>query len=111
MPGNFVLRKSSNGQFHFKLKASNGEPLLASEMYHSKSSAENGIEAVKKNALLEARYERKISLNWQPYFVLKAANDEPIGTSTIYASADARDKAIESVKVNAPTARVVDLTV
>jgi uncharacterized protein len=85
-----------NGQYHFKLKAPNGEPLLSSEMYHSKSGAENGIESVKKNAPLEVRYDCKISANWQSYFVLKAANDEPIGTSAIYASADARDKGIES---------------
>jgi uncharacterized protein YegP (UPF0339 family) len=110
MLGKFELRKSSNGQYHFKLKASNGEPLLSSEMYGSKSGAENGIESVKKNAPLEACYECKISTNWQPYFVLKAANNEPIGTSLIYASATARDKGIESVKVYAPNAQVVDMT-
>jgi uncharacterized protein len=109
MPGKFELRKSITGQYHFKLKASNGEPLLSSEMYSSKSAAENGIESVKKNALLEARYEHKISTNWQPYFVLKAANDEPIGTSQIYSSVGARDNGIESVKHNAPNAQVLDL--
>jgi uncharacterized protein YegP (UPF0339 family) len=110
MPGKFELRKSLNGQYHFKLKAWNGEPLLSSEMYNSKSGAENGIESVKKNAPIDARYDRKISASWQPYFVLKAANDEPIGTSVIYASAAARDKCIESVKLNAPNAHVLDMT-
>jgi uncharacterized protein len=109
MPGKFELRKSINGQYHFKLKASNGEPLLSSEMYNSKIAAENGIESVKKNALLESRYEHKISASWLPYFVLKAANDEPIGTSQIYASAVARDRGIESVKLSAPNAQVLDL--
>jgi uncharacterized protein len=111
MPGKFELRKSPNGQYHFSLKCGNGERILSSEMYSSKSGAENGIESVKKNAPLEARYECKISMNWQPYFVLKAANDESIGTSAIYASAAARDNGIESVKVNAPNAQVVDMTV
>jgi uncharacterized protein len=110
MPGKFELRKSLNGQFHFKLKASNGEPLLSSEMYNSKSGAETGIESVKKNAPLKARYERKVSACWQPYFVLKAANDEPIGTSAIYVSAADMDKGIESVMLNAPTAQMLDLT-
>jgi uncharacterized protein YegP (UPF0339 family) len=111
MPGKFELRKSLNGQYHFSLKTGNGERILSSEMYSSKSGAENGIESVKKNALIEARYERKISANWQPYFVLKAANNEPIGTSAIYPSSADRDKGIESVKVNAPNAQVVDMTV
>jgi uncharacterized protein len=111
MPGKFELRKSPNGQYHFSLKSGNGERILTSEMYSSKSGAENGIESVKKNATLEARYECKISANWQPYFVLKAANDESIGTSAIYASAAARDNGIESVKVNAPNAQVIDMTV
>lgn len=110
MPGKFELRKSLNGQYHFKLKASNGEPLLSSEMYNSKSGAESGIESVKKNASIDARYERKISVSWQPYFVFKAANDEPIGTSVMYSSAAARDKGIESVKLYAPNSPVLDLS-
>jgi uncharacterized protein YegP (UPF0339 family) len=110
MPGKFELRKSLNGQYHFKLKAPNREPLLSSEMYNSKSGAENGIEPVKKNAQLDGRYERKISASWLPYFALKAANDEPIGTSEMYSSTIARDTGIESVKLNAPNALVLDIT-
>jgi uncharacterized protein len=111
MRGKFELRKSLDGQYHFKLRASNGDPLLSSEMYSSKSGAKNGIESVKKYALLEASYERKISVNWQPYFVLKTANEEPIGTSAMYCSASARDEGIESVKLNAPYAQLIDMTV
>jgi uncharacterized protein YegP (UPF0339 family) len=43
----FELRQSSNGQFYFSLKASNGEPILASEMYQSKAGAEHGLQSVK----------------------------------------------------------------
>jgi uncharacterized protein YegP (UPF0339 family) len=46
----FELKKAVNGQFHFNLKAANGEIIATSEMYQSKASAENGIESVKKNA-------------------------------------------------------------
>lgn len=110
MPGKFELKKSSNGQYHFKLKAANGEPILSSEMYQSKSGAENGIKSVKENAPYDSRYERKTSTSGQPYFVLKAANYEVIGTSEMYSSIAARDNGIESVKLNAPNAEVVDLT-
>ena len=50
MPGKFVLKKSSNGQYYFVLKASNGEDIAQSEMYVSKSGAKNGIASVKENA-------------------------------------------------------------
>ena len=50
MPGKFELKKTSNGQYRFNLKAGNGEIIATSESYKSKSSAMNGIESVKKNA-------------------------------------------------------------
>lgn len=50
MAGKFVLTKNAQGQFHFVLKAGNGETIAQSEMYNSKSAALNGIESVKKNA-------------------------------------------------------------
>jgi uncharacterized protein YegP (UPF0339 family) len=46
----FVLKKSSNGKFHFNLHATNGQVIATSEMYESKAAAVNGIESVKKNA-------------------------------------------------------------
>ena len=38
------------GEFRFRLKARNGEIILASEGYKDKKSCLNGIESVKKNA-------------------------------------------------------------
>ena len=48
--GHYDLKKAKNGQFHFNLKAGNGEIILTSEMYASKASAENGITSVQNNA-------------------------------------------------------------
>ena len=50
MAGKFELKKAASGQFHFNLKAGNGEIIATSEMYESKSAAKNGIDSVKKNA-------------------------------------------------------------
>ena len=50
MAGKFELKKSANGQFHFNLKAGNGEIIATSEMYTTKDAAKNGIESVKTNA-------------------------------------------------------------
>jgi uncharacterized protein YegP (UPF0339 family) len=102
MSGKFILKKSANGQFYFRLQAGNGEPILKSEMYATKASAVNGIESIKKNAPLDERYERKNATNGQPMFNLKAANHEIIGTSETYSSVAARDHGIASVKENAP---------
>ena len=110
MAGKFVIKKSSDGQFRFNLKAGNGEIILTSELYKAKASAINGIESVKKNAPLDNRYERKVDKAGHPRFNLKAANGEIIGSSEGYNSEAARDHGIESVKTNAPTAEVVDET-
>jgi uncharacterized protein YegP (UPF0339 family) len=110
MAGKFVLKTASNGQYHFSLKAGNGETILRSELYTSKVSAEGGIASVKTNAPLDERYERKAAASGQYMFNLKAANHQVIGTSETYTSAASRDNGIESVKSNAPTARVDDET-
>ena len=46
----FEIFKTKDGQFRFRLKAENGEPILASESYKAKDSCKNGIASVKKNA-------------------------------------------------------------
>ena len=46
----FELYKDKAGEFRFRLRAKNGEPILASEGYSAKASAIGGIESVKKNA-------------------------------------------------------------
>lgn len=108
--GKFVITTRSNGDFQFNLKAGNGEVILTSQGYSSKSSCNNGIESVKKNAPDDNRYERKTASNDKEYFVLKAGNGEIIGNSQMYESASGRDNGIESVKKNAPDADVDDQT-
>lgn len=90
------------------MKAGNGQVILTSEMYESKSGATNGIDSVKLNAPDDKRYERKQSGRGEPFFVLKAGNGEPIGRSENYSSASAMKNGIKSVKENAPTAAIED---
>jgi uncharacterized protein YegP (UPF0339 family) len=108
--GHYELTKSSNGQYHFNLKASNGEIILSSEMYASKASAENGIASVQTNSPHEVQFEVKISSNNKPYFVLKAKNHQVIGTSQMYSSESAAKSGIQSVIKNGPTTDVRDLS-
>lgn len=106
--GKFVISTRANGEFQFNLKAGNGQTILASEGYTTKSACENGIESVKKNSQDDARYEKKESSNGKYYFSLKATNGQIIGSSEMYESTAARDNGIESVKKNAPDAETDD---
>ena len=110
MASKFEIKKATNGQYHFNLKAGNGSIILSSELYHVKSNAEHGIEAVKANAANDNRFERRTAKNGEPYFVLKAANGEIIGKSEMYSSIAAMENGIDSVKKNAADARVEDLS-
>lgn len=110
MSGWFELSKAANGQFRFVLKAGNAETILTSEMYTAEASARNGIESVQKNCGDDARYERKEASNGKPFFNLKAANHQVIGSSQMYSSEAARENGIESVKKNGASTTIKDLT-
>ncbi|PZD74007.1 hypothetical protein C1752_01807 [Acaryochloris thomasi RCC1774] len=110
MPRKFELKRATNGQFHFNFKANNGQVILSSELYKAKASATNGIESVQMNAPHDDRYNRLTSTKQEPYFVLKAANGEIVGTSEMYSSIQAMENGISSVKTNAPGAPTEDLS-
>tara|TARA_R100000501_G_C2570275_1_gene77395 strand:- start:368 stop:703 length:336 start_codon:yes stop_codon:yes gene_type:complete len=110
MAAKFELYTDNAGEFRFRLKAGNGENILASEGYKAKSSAENGIASVKTNAADEARFEKKETAGGKFMFNLKSTNGQVVGTSQSYASASSRDGGIESVMKNAPGADVTDMT-
>jgi uncharacterized protein len=108
MAGKFEVYKDKAGEFRFRLNASNGQTILASEGYKTRASCMNGVESVKSNAPEDSKYERKESQSGKFMFNLKASNGQVIGTSQMYESAASRDNGIESVKKNAPGAAVDD---
>ena len=106
--GKFVVTVRKNGEFQFNLKATNGQVILTSEGYASKSACLNGIESVKKNAADEKKFEVKVAKNGKPFFNLKATNGQVIGASQMYASEKTMKAGIASVMKNAPEAPVVE---
>lgn len=108
MAGKFVIGKASNGKFHFSLKASNGEVILQSQMYGSLADAQGGVESVRKCSADATRFQKAVSKKGEPYFSLTATNGQIIGMSEMYSSERARDNGIESVRKNAPDAKVED---
>ena len=109
MPGKFELYKDKGGKFRFRLKASNGQIILASQGYKTKLSANNGIGSVQRNSAADARFERKSSKG-KFMFNLKATNGQVVGTSERYESEKACENGIKSVAKNAPGAKIEDLT-
>lgn len=101
MPGKYEVFKDRKGEFRFRLKAANGEKILASEGYASRSGALNGIKSVKNNARLKSRFDRRQAKNGKHYFVLKAGNHQIIGQSEMYNSTAAMENGIASVMKNA----------
>jgi uncharacterized protein YegP (UPF0339 family) len=110
MAAKFEITTRKNGEFQFNLKAANGQTILSSEGYSTKSAAMNGIESVRKNSAREGAFEVKEAKNGQSYFLLKATNGQVIGQSEMYAAASGLKNGIESVRKNAPEAVVDDQT-
>ncbi len=121
MAGKFVIKNAKNG-VKFNLHAGNGEIIASSEVYSSKAACENGIESVRTNSAGEIEdqtvegFEVKTNPKFEIYkdkagefrFRLKARNGEIIVTGEGYASKDGCKNGIESIKKNAPEAKVVD---
>lgn len=106
----FQIYLGKDNQFYFRLYAKNGEIILGSEGYVSRSGCQNGINSVKENAPENERYLRKTSSDGQFYFVLTAPNDEVIAISEMYTTERRRNDGIESIKETAPDAHIEDTT-
>ncbi len=104
----FEIKKDKAGKFRFNLKAGNGQVILSSEAYNTKSACENGIESVKKNSQNDSMFDRKEAKNGSPCFNLKASNGQVIGTSEMYSGKSGMENGIASVKKNAPKASTTD---
>ena len=105
MAGHYELKLAKNGEYFFNLVAGNGQNILKSEMYSSRSAAENGIASVQSNCGEDGQYECKESSSGKPYFVLKAKNHQVIGQSQMYESESGCENGMESVKTANTSAR------
>lgn len=106
--GKFEIYQDAKKEYRFRLKAGNGQNILASEGYKSKDSCKNGVASVQKNCGDDARYDRLTAKNGKFHFNLKSTNGQVIGSSQMYASESGRDAGIESVKNNGSTDDVDD---
>lgn len=109
MSGYYVL-KPSGDHFMFLLKAGNHETILTSQRYTTKAAAQKGIASVQKNGGDDKHFKKLTAKNNAPYFTLNAGNGEIIGTSEMYSTEAAAEKGIASVKTNAASTTVKEVT-
>ena len=105
-----LYQSEKSGEYYFRLKAKNGQIILSSQGYTTKTACQNGIESVKKNAGDADRFERKQGASGKHHFNLKAGNGQVIGKSQMYESTSGMENGIKSVGENAANAEVKDLT-
>lgn len=105
----FEVYQDARSEYRFRLKAGNGQKILASEGYSAKAGCMNGIESVRKNSQDDKRYERLKSSNGKHYFNLKASNGQVIGTSEMYESSSGMENGIAAVTSNAPKATIEEV--
>ena len=105
----FEIYTDKSGEFRFRLKASNGQAILASEGYSAKAGCKNGIESVRKNSQNDSLFDRLTAKNGKSHFTLKSTNGQVIGTSQMYSSESGMENGITSVKNNAPGAEIVEV--
>jgi len=118
--GKFVVKNVNTGVM-FNLKAGNGEVIAVSEIYSSESACLKGIESVRKNAV-EAKiedqtvegYTAEKNPKFEVYqdkkgeyrFRLTAANGQIIAVGEGYKAKASCLKGIDSIKRNAPDAKI-----
>ena len=110
MAGKFELYKDKAGEFRWRLKAGNGENILASEGYKSKDSAKKGAESVMSNCSDPACFKPNTTASGKFRFNMIAKNHQVIGTSQNYESESGRDNGIQAVARAAKGATLIDIT-
>ena len=109
MAGKFELKISKNGKYFFNLLAGNGQIILLSEMYESKTAAENGIASVQKKFWRRwALRTIDISNRRSVFYALQANGQEISEKSEMYKSAASMENGIASVKANATSTPIVE---
>ena len=108
MAGSFELYKDRGGKFRFRLKATNGQIILASQGYASKAGAMNGIKSVQTNCADEKCFDVKQTKAGHR-FNLVARNGKVVGTSETYKTPAACANGVASVRKNAPKAPIKEV--
>lgn len=105
----FVIFQTKSGEFQFSLRAGNGQEILKSISYSSRTDCDHAIHTAKSNAQELEYYQRLADLDGQAYFTLINCSGQIIGISDLYECSTIRDNGIISVMKIAPRADISDI--
>jgi uncharacterized protein len=106
--GKFAVSTAKNGEFYFNLKATNGQTILTSVMFHTSDDCFRAIESVRQYSSDDKWFERKTSSDNKHFFTLKSPEGNITGKSEMYESNANMEKGIASVKRNGISTIVVE---
>lgn len=106
--GKYSVGRAKNGNFYFNLKATNGQTILTSVMFHTEGDCSNAIESVRQHCSDDKWYDRKTSSDNKHFFTLKSPDGHITGKSEMYESHANMEKGIASVKRNGISTIVVE---
>lgn len=93
----FEIFKGLDSKWYFHLRARNGEIMLQSQAYTTKSGATSGVNTVRSNGAYTERFTVLEAADGKHYFVLKAGNGRTIGWGETYSSKSGATKGVEAV--------------
>ncbi len=101
-----IYKNKKNQQFHYRLKAANGQVILSGRSYDTKKESARAIESVLLNGNDESRYDVKENKDGLKFFVLTSSTGELIGKSQFYKSESGLKNGIMSVGNNIANCRL-----
>ncbi|HMN41090.1 MAG TPA: DUF1508 domain-containing protein [Phycisphaerales bacterium] len=105
----FELKVAKDGGFYFNLTGSVPRSvLLSGEKHPTREAALHAIDRVKRNAVVDERYEKRVSGANRHFFVLNGDDGQALGTSARFETEAERDSAVGELKRAAPEAKVDD---
>lgn len=105
----FEILAGKDGKIYPHLKAANGEIILASRGYKTKSEAMHAIASLMRYGLVETSFVRRESANGQFFFQIKSPSGRILGWSELYVAKQSRENGIDAVQRAVLHGRVLDL--
>ena len=122
MAGKYEIKVTDSGKYRFTLKAGNGEPIAASQLYASIDTCKKGIASVRTVAPVaqvedqtvepvvtatNPKFEVYTDKSGEFRFRLKARNGQIVATGEGYKTKVACLKGIESIRKNSDSAAAI----
>jgi uncharacterized protein YegP (UPF0339 family) len=96
----FEVFQGKDSKFYFRFRAQNGEIVLQSQGYSTRSAAKRGMLSVRTNGETSSAYELLAAwgkLGSEHYFRLKAGNGQIIARGEVYASRAGAEKGVATM--------------